>query len=173
MNDAGDDGSEKEEQPQEVPPAPPRSLPEDLMGQVLRWLPLIQALRCGQTSHAFQRAAVASLQSVSWSSGTADCGTHGHSYCWYPRGVVGAPCLDLRAAGDSVDSQALLAVLGRVFSKPAASTATAADAGREGGDSGQGEERGRSAAVGRPVILKGLAVCSAAVKDEVGAVQGI
>lgn len=166
---AGDYGSEKTEQAQEVQSAPPRrtkSLPEDLVGQILRWLPVTQALRCGQTSRMFQRAALASLQNVSWSSGAADCGTHGHSYCCYPRGVVGTPCLDLRAAGDSVDSQALLAVLGRVVGKPAASTPTAA-VGREGGDSGQGEERGSTAAVGRPVILKGLAVCSAAIKDEV------
>jgi len=162
------DGSEQKKEAYEVYLAPPTSLPEDLHGQVLRWLSVTEVLRSGRTSRAFQRAALAAVGAgLSWSPGATDCGTHGYSYCCYPSEVVGTPFLDLRAAGDSVDSRALLAVLGKVFRKPSASITTGA-VEREGDDEVQGEKRGGAVAVGRPAILKGLAVCSAAIQDEVG-----
>lgn len=143
-------------------------MPDDLLEQVLCFLPPTQALRCGRTSRAFLRAALTSLERAAWPADPgASCdynccraGSNGNG----DRGgrLVGTPCLDLREAGDAVDSRALLAVVGGIFSKPGGGSSNAPDG--EDGDQG---ESGKSAAARKPAVLKGLAVRSADVQDEV------
>lgn len=175
----GDAGAEQPVQHQ--PAQPSRSgMPDDVLEQILCFLPPAQVLRCGRTSKAFLRAALASLERAAWSP---DPGAHGHPCRYsYPRAggigssgrggrLAGTPCLDLRDAGDAVDSQALSAMLGRIFIKPAdgsdhAASSAGGAAEAEGGRDG-GENRGSSSAAGKPAVLKGFAVRSAVIKDEV------
>ena len=151
-------------------------MPDDLLEQVLCFLTPTQALRCSRTSRAFLRAALASLERANtWPAdpGTAvPCRTayHGGSS---GSGLVGTPCLDLRDAGDAIDSRALLAVLGRAFVKPGGSSNVAAAAAARAGVHGEGGGEGGtgSYAARKPAVLKGLAVRSAVIQDEVSAVQ--
>lgn len=139
-------------------------MPDDLLEQVLCFLTPTQVLRCGRTSRAFLRAALASLERAAWPDGS---GTSCHSNCCRAGygGLVGTPCLDLRDAGHAVDSRALLAVLGRVFINPGASISAAA--GRADGEGDGGQRESASSAARKPAVLRGFAVRSTVIQDQV------
>lgn len=151
-------------------------MPDDLLERVLCFLPPTQALRCSRTSRAFLRAALASMERATWPAdpGTTSChtnccraGNNSSTGSSSGRGLFGTPCLDLRDAGDSVDSRALLAVLGRIFVKPGGSSNAAAAAAARADVGGEAEGESRSYAVRKPAVLKGVAVRSAVIQDEV------
>ncbi|CAN0052013.1 unnamed protein product, partial [Ectocarpus sp. 4 AP-2014] len=170
----------QQEQRQHQPPARTCRLPDDVVEQILCLLPVEQILRCGRTSRAFSRASLAALQGATWArdpavavgcdDGAVRCGTHGHTHCCRTAGdsgthtdslVVGTPCLDLRSAADAVDCRALSVMLRRGFGKLEESSSA------DGGDGAETTDHsGASASRGRKCILRGLAVCSAAVKDQ-------
>ncbi|CAM9509743.1 unnamed protein product, partial [Ectocarpus sp. 13 AM-2016] len=174
------DEHRQQEQRQHQPPAHPCRLPDDVVEQILCLLPVDQILRSGRTSRAFSRASRAALQGATWApdpavaggsdDGAVRCGTHGHTRCCRSAGdsgthtdriVVGTPCLDLRSAADAVDCRALSVMLRRGFGKLEESSTA------DGGDGAEtNHHSGASATRGRKCILRGLAVCSAAVKDQ-------
>ncbi|CAM9806909.1 unnamed protein product, partial [Ectocarpus sp. 12 AP-2014] len=174
------DEHRQQEQREHQPPARTCRLPDDVVEQILCLLPVEQILRCGRTSRSFSRASLAALQGATWApdpaaavgsdDGAVRCGTHGHTSCCRIAGdsgthtdslVVGTPCLDLRSAADAVDCQALSVMLRRGFGKLEESSTA------DGGDGAEtNDHSGASATRGRKCILRGLAVCSAAVKDQ-------
>lgn len=108
-------------------------LSDDVLLQVLQWLPVPSSVHSGITSKAFSRAALASLRRGTWATTRDDgCpGRHGRSSTEEAAasseegdeegallsqgGRLGTPCLDLRSAGDAVDCAALLGLLRRGF----------------------------------------------------------
>lgn len=176
MGDPAVDEEMAENQPQ---PAGASSLPEEIVQQILRFFRVDEALRCGRTSRAFSRASVASLTSASCGNGVSGCGTHCYCYCCCccnggsfgssSDENVGTPFLDLRDGGDAVDCLALSTLLRRVFSKreDPRSTAAVADGTRSDAARSLGQSESASSESGRTSALKGLALCSAAVRNEV------
>ncbi|CAN0274674.1 unnamed protein product [Ectocarpus sp. 6 AP-2014] len=174
------DEHRQQEQRQHQPPARTCRLPDDVVEQILCLLPVEQILRCGRTSRAFSRASQAALQGATWApdpavavgsdDGAVRCGTHGHTHCCRIAGdsgihtdslVVGTPCLDLRAAADAVDCRALSAMLRKGFGELEESSSAG------GGDGAETDDHsGAPATRGRKCVLRGLAVCSAAVRDQ-------
>lgn len=178
-----DERRQQEQRQQHQPQAGTCRLPDDVVEQILCLLPVEQILLCGRTCRAFSRAALVALQGATWApdpavavgyvDGAVRCGTHGHTHCCRIGGdsgthtdslVVGTPCLDLRTAADAVDCRALSVMLRRGFGKLEESSS--ADGG--GDVAGTNDKNvGASATRERKCILRGLAVCSAAVKDQV------
>lgn len=185
-------------------------LSDDVIVQVLQWLPVPCAVHSGRTSKAFSRAALASLRRGTWATTRDDdCrGRHGSSSTEETAasseeeeeegallsqgGRLGTPCLDLRSAGDAVDCAALLGLLGRGFKAGSttppmrqeerqrqSSTGGRSKASVEGVDvissSGACSKSGivftpSERKQERPV-LRGLAVRSSALEDEVRTTQ--
>lgn len=89
---------------------------------ILQFLHMPHAVRCAVASKAFYNAAQASIRSMSWARFPVQDGWRGEAGTATEDVVegakpllVGAPCLDLRAAGDAIDDDALYNLLRRAF----------------------------------------------------------
>lgn len=181
-------------------------LSDDVILQVLQWLPVPSAVRSGGTSKAFSRAALASLRRGTWATTHDDScrGRHGGSSTEETAAsseegeegpllsqggrLLGTPCLDLRSVGDAVDCAALQGLLERGFKASSttppvhqeecrrlSSTGERSKASVEGVDTISSTSAGsKPGLVVAPSereqelpVLRGLAVRSSAVDDEV------
>lgn len=171
------------------PPASLCFLFDGCLDQVLRWLPMQHVLRIARTSKAFERASVASIKGAGWDAApaadTAATATatpfgvysridgaldaiQGEEGETVMHGGLGTPCLDLRAAGDSVDCATLVHLLQIAFKPTAAVANPVANANWAGLPAGNPRVPGE---LGNKPVLKGLAVHSRAIKTKVGDVQ--
>lgn len=97
--------------------------PDDIIEQVLHWLPVSQAVRCGAISKAFSAASVVALRHGVWiaASNSTDYVSQDQyrsgdieKFLLEPRGF-GTPCLDVRDVGDALDARGLLGLLAKGF----------------------------------------------------------
>lgn len=109
-------------------------LSEDVLQQVVLWLPVPAALQCGRVSKTFSKATLAAARCAVWPlsipSNPASVALD-HSYCdpvvanedsygedthlRHRNRRLGTPCIDLRPGGDAVDCSSLTGLLGRAF----------------------------------------------------------
>lgn len=165
--------------------------------QVLEFLSMPHALRCSAASKAFLSASLASVKFASWQGIQPDDywrGEAGTTILDAPalasQGLLGTPCVDVRAAGDAVDDKALLGLLRRAFRANGPDTSprspgralsvdgipseTVGVGSREHTESGQEPLEKARETTGtarddrtRAPILRGLAISSKALSDEV------
>lgn len=168
-------------------------LSEDLLQQVVLWLPIPIALQCGRVSKAFSKATLAAARCALWLPSMPShppSVAFDHSY-WDPvvanensygtdthlrRGnrLLGTPCIDLRPGGDAVDCSSLTSLLGRVFPngdscsvERVVASLSSITLTERSTTVGMTNKEAAEPTTGEQNLPKGIAVRSTRIKDEV------
>lgn len=168
-------------------------LSEDVLQQVVLWLPVPAALQCGRVSKAFSKATLAAARCAVWTpsmpSNPASV-AFDHSY-WDPvvanedsyggdthfrhgNRLLGTPCIDLRPGGDAVDCSSLTCLLSRVFPNGdscsvdrAVASLSSITLAERSTTVGKTNKEAAEPTTGERSLPRGIAVRSARIKDGV------